>query len=60
MYLHWRQQHAGYIDQYLAKNRNGSGRSSTDVAFGDVSGLPGSYGMDAPTLNGIDVPKWKC
>jgi hypothetical protein len=19
-----------------------------------------SYGMDAPTLNGIDVPKWKC
>ena len=23
-------------------------------------GLPVSYGMDAPTLNGIDVPKWKC
>jgi hypothetical protein len=19
-----------------------------------------TYGMDAPTLNGIDVPKWKC
>ena len=22
--------------------------------------LPDTYGMDAPTLNGIDVPKWKC
>ena len=21
---------------------------------------PDTYGMDAPTLNGIDVPKWKC
>jgi len=22
--------------------------------------VPLSYGMDAPTLNGINVPKWKC
>jgi hypothetical protein len=22
--------------------------------------LPGSYGMDAPILSGIKVPKWKC
>jgi hypothetical protein len=24
------------------------------------NGMLDSYGMDAPTLNGINVPKWRC
>ena len=45
-----------------------SGRFRAAISLGPIPvygrdlphGAPGSNGMDAPTLNGIDVPKWKC
>jgi hypothetical protein len=49
---------------------DGSGHSAAGQAVGELSGqnralrqanyLPLSNGMDAPTLNGINVPKWMC
>jgi len=36
-----------------------TGRSARTAGLYSA-GLADAYGMDAPTLNGIDVPKWKC
>jgi hypothetical protein len=44
----------------VRRSPGGSQAETGHRKFSSSKWPPQSYGMDAPTLNGIDVPKWKC